>query len=328
MDAKITKTRLSRMLSYDWLKIVGFAVAFIAAWVLIFTVTATKVMPSQQFKVCNFTGNVTDTKGDFNKYLSSYIDKNFTHEVIETSVFDMTDDETVGWTVLQARASTNELDAMLVSQLYDPNSEYVENGETKYERTHMQTFVRSYHFALFSFEGENNYFAQMEKYLNGYYTQGYQNAESLDKAKVEQDFRARVKKNKDKRYKTETQIAAGIEGEIDRMVKYRQALLDFNEYLEKGYVRLEKSSYTAEDKEDATFTYEGTYAINICPETTKDGVEGKLSQRLGYLVTQADGSYAVSAKNMCVCLFDSNGDEECYRYEGLVFITNLVKDAL
>ena len=37
MDAKITKTRLAQMLSYDWLKIVGCALAVIFVWVLIFT---------------------------------------------------------------------------------------------------------------------------------------------------------------------------------------------------------------------------------------------------------------------------------------------------
>ncbi len=317
------------MLSYDWLKIVGFAVALIAAWVLIFTVTATKVIPSQQFKVCNFTGNVDDTSGTLTNRLSSYVNTRFTHEVIETAVIDMTDDETVGWTVLQARYGTNELDAMLISMQGDPNSAYVdENQTTQYERTHLQTFLRAYRTALFSFEGENSYLAQMERYLNGYYTEGYRQAESLNEAKVEEDFRARVKKNKDKRYKTEAQIVAGVEGEIERMAKYRQALLDFNEYLEKGYVKVEKSSYVAKEKEDEGFTFEGSYAVNICPETTKDGVDGKLSTILGYTVEQADGTYAVSAKNMCVCLFDSNGDEECYRYEGLVFITNLVKDAL
>ncbi len=46
MDAKITKKRLGAMLSYDWLKIVGVAAAIIVVWMLIFQMTATRIMPS------------------------------------------------------------------------------------------------------------------------------------------------------------------------------------------------------------------------------------------------------------------------------------------
>ena len=57
MDAKITKTRLSRLLSYDWLKIVGVIAGVILVWSLIFTMTATRITPAQQFHVLNYVGN-------------------------------------------------------------------------------------------------------------------------------------------------------------------------------------------------------------------------------------------------------------------------------
>ena len=59
MDAKITKERLNRILSYDWLKIVGLAVVAIIVWTLVFTTSATRITPAQQFTVINYFGNVS-----------------------------------------------------------------------------------------------------------------------------------------------------------------------------------------------------------------------------------------------------------------------------
>ena len=51
MDAKITKKRLSEMLQYDWIKILGVIVAAIIVWELIFTMTAVRVSNGQNFKI-------------------------------------------------------------------------------------------------------------------------------------------------------------------------------------------------------------------------------------------------------------------------------------
>ena len=51
MDAKITKTRLGLLLSYDWIKIVGSWVAVVLLWLLIFTMTATRATTGQSFEL-------------------------------------------------------------------------------------------------------------------------------------------------------------------------------------------------------------------------------------------------------------------------------------
>ena len=51
MDAKITKRRLSEMLQYDWVKIIGMIVVAVVVWELIFTVSAVRVKTGQNFKV-------------------------------------------------------------------------------------------------------------------------------------------------------------------------------------------------------------------------------------------------------------------------------------
>ena len=56
MDAKITKKRLEHLLSYDWVKMLITAVAFVMIWVLIFSLTATKVTSTERFVVQNYMG--------------------------------------------------------------------------------------------------------------------------------------------------------------------------------------------------------------------------------------------------------------------------------
>ena len=58
------------MLSYDWLKIVGTAAAVIIVWVLIFTMTATRITPAQTFTVANYLGN-NSLSTNFNKSINS-----------------------------------------------------------------------------------------------------------------------------------------------------------------------------------------------------------------------------------------------------------------
>ena len=83
MDAKITKLRLSRMLSYDWLKIIGTAAAAIVVWVLIFTMTATAITPAQTFTVGNYLGNVTFSDEFSKAFNNAYNDNVFTGEILD-----------------------------------------------------------------------------------------------------------------------------------------------------------------------------------------------------------------------------------------------------
>ena len=51
MDAKITKERLGLLLSYDWIKIACICIAAVAAWLLLFTSTATRPTRGQAFEL-------------------------------------------------------------------------------------------------------------------------------------------------------------------------------------------------------------------------------------------------------------------------------------
>ena len=61
MDAKITKERLGLLLSYDWIKIACICIAAVAAWLLLFTSTATRPPHARAgVRAVHLSGRVAD----------------------------------------------------------------------------------------------------------------------------------------------------------------------------------------------------------------------------------------------------------------------------
>ena len=328
MDAKITKKRLSRMLSYDWLKIVGMAVALILVWTLIFTMTATKIMPSQQFTVFNYTGNVSLSSTKFySEYQKAFDGGVFSYEVIEINENDLSVSADMANTLLETRVSTDEGDVMLVADVDNPQTAYEdENGNTVYAYSYLETFVYSYGYYLFNldFDAEDSYFGEMRAYLNRYYGGDYKNGE-LNEELVESDFRARAKKTKDKRYKKKKQIEKGIENEILRIQKYQSALIEFEEYLKLGVVSLTRT--VIEDPENAEKPLiDGIYSINLCPNLK---TMGTLSEQFAYHATYTDENgvtqNTTSALNMNIAFFNLKGTADSFEYESLLYCNHLIR---
>ena len=276
MDAKITKKRLSRMLSYDWLKMVLAAAAIIIAWTLIFTMTATRITPAQQYTVFNYDGNRSFSMTKFNKVYDDAFDRGiFSHEVIKATSYDMTTTGSNLHTVMDSRLQTDEGDAIFVSKEGDPDFPIKDDDGNVigYEYTYLQTFVMRYGYYLYDI---NDYLDYMKKYLNKYYIDengnpDYENG-VLNEEKVEQDFRTREKN--DKRFKTEKQKKAGVKKDIERIQKYRDALLQFYKYLnEDKVISLEYTTIKMENEkgEEETLIDNVAYSINLCPNAETMG---------------------------------------------------------
>ena len=316
MDAKITKERLSRMLSYDWLKIVGAALAAILVWSLIFAVSATRITPAQQFTAINYFGNVGTTSTGFSEALKgAYNDGIFSHEVISTSELDVGGNEQYGSTLMETRVRTSEGDVVFV-----PNISESEGADT-----YLQDLVHYYSYQLMNLDrdAEDGFFKEMERYLNHYYDGGYEKG-TLNKEKVREDFLARIKKNKDKRYKKSAEIEEGVKGDLARIEKYRAALVEFDEYLASGLVRLETTTVLDHENNDKLFV-EGVYSINLCPDSEK---MPNLKNIVAYLKTVEgdDGEVQVlSAENMHVALLSFDDVEKGFEYESLLNINYVIR---
>ena len=325
MDAKITKVRLGRMLSYDWIKIVGIAAAAIVVWMLIFTMTATRITPAQQFTVVNYNGNAGLTYTKLNEVCNNAFREGvFSYEVLELSnPIDLPSAGENAATLLEARTSTHEGDVVFVSQQPDSDTKTTaEDGTVSYARTYLESFVYKYGYSLFDFdrESEKGYFAQLENYLNGYYEGGWENG-TLNEAKVKADFRARVAK--DKRYKKEKQLLQGEADDIQRIKDYRTALEKMYWYLDNGVVSLTKTTlenYYAEGQH-----LEGYYSINLCPNEKMD----KLREAVYYSTTVTDPATGKdkpteAVLNMNVCFFDFAKVTEGFEHESLLFTVYLI----
>lgn len=325
MDAKITKTRLSRMLSYDWIKIVAIIAAAIFGWVFLFTTTATRITPAQQFTVMNYTGNLSLSAGKMSDfYIGELNNDKFSREVFEVTVADMVMSPEYAPTLLQARTETKEGDVMFVSKQPDPSSAYEENGQTLYKKTYLDTFVNGWWYKLYDLDrnSENGFFKRMEAELNLYYDGGYLHG-TLNEANAEALFRARVERTGDKRYKKEEEIKVGIAHEIDRVQKYREALIDFDKYLAEGVVALETTTIYANNQ----VYKEGTYSINLCPNEKMM----KLNEYVGYVKTveeNGETKQKMVADDMQIALWDLGETEDCFRYEALIFVVDLIETVL
>ena len=334
MDAKITKTRLSRMLSYDWLKIVGAIAGFILVWSLIFTMTATRITPAQQFHVLNYVGNYSWSTSFGNFYKGAK--EELSYEVMEIHSEDLSTNEDYLTTLMEARLATYEADVMFVADIDDPDTAYEDatTGETLYKHTYLETFIVRYGSYLYNLSDptvdETSYFKQMENYLNLYYKGDWTNAENLNEAQVEKDFRARVKKNKDKRYKKESQILAGIEKDIGRIEKYRDGLEKFYQYVKDGYIAYNPIEFTYERKDNTPLEYKGKgYTLNICPNEKMEA----LKDYVGYYKTETDEEGnempVKRAENMNVAFFDAGKEmEEGFQYENVLFINYVVEQCI
>ena len=330
MDAKITKTRLGRLLSYDWLKIVGVIAAVILVWSLIFTMTATRITPAQQFHVLNYVGNYSF--GDsFQKMYKGAKDE-LSYEVMELHSEDLSANKQYLTTLMEARLATYEADVMFVADIDDPDTDYKdEKGETQYKHTYLETFIMRYRYSLYNLSDptvdENSYFKKMETYLNLYYKGDWTNEDNLSKEVVEKDFRARVKKNKDKRYKTEKQILAGIEKDIERIEKYRDGLATFYENVKNGYIAYNHVEFTYESGEDVT-TING-YTLNLCPNESMKNLKDYVSYPVVEIDESGNKTSVKSAENMNVAFFNAGKEmEQGFQYENVLFINYLVEQCL
>ena len=346
MDAKITKQRLSRMLSYDWLKIVGIIVAICIAWSLVFTMTATQITPTQRFYVYNYVGN-NAFSDKFSSLYNQAFREEFSYEILEVGSETLGDEVN---TILEARFAIGEGDLMFIAHAKNENDSYkLEGDETTYYYNYTETFARGRVRYLYALEGENNYFTQYEAYLSKYFVGGnWQNGE-LDEAKVKADFRERVKK--DKRFKTEEQLLQGEKDDIARLESYRDALVEFYVYLnEMKIVKFETVTVNFSTTESEDFTC----YLNLNPSTlildeagqvqadeygnalyeeTAAGLTDYLSYYETVINEKGETEKKRTSKNMCVGFLTMDHldkkyrTEEGFQCEDLLFVNMLIRAA-
>jgi hypothetical protein len=338
MDAKITKKRLEHLLSYDWIKILLAAFAAVMIWMLVFTMTATRVNTTERFVVHNYFGV---QYGERAKIYGDY-----SYGVIEAEIVDnMRAGEGTFRDLFTSNLELSEGDVLMVAdaprgrtakkdeqgnELKDAEGNVIYEYDESYLYNMLRTTGSRYFTRLDDGESSKGYFTQMKEYLANFYpfteevkvfggvslTKATFDKDSLDEGAVEAAFRARIAKNKDKRFKKEAEIVEGIEMDKARIRSYLEAYETFFLYLEKGYVELTTVSLQLTEE----YTLTGAYGINLCPSASS--TMKNLKEHIYY--KDLDG--AITADNLNALFMTFDDLDKDFQYENLLYLNALIKD--
>ena len=164
-----------------------------------------------------------------------------------------------------------------------------------------------------------SYFTSCAEYLGRFFQNGRAGRfkRTLDKSAAETNFRSRIKG--DKRYKNETQIAAGLEEEYVRLENLRTSFNTVYEWTHNDSaddpIELRTVTMTYTDASDKEQTAEWTFAFDL----------GNV-RNLSEFVADTSVSPATS-ENMCMAVMRSgSSSEEDLRYEPFTFLTYLAEE--
>ena len=347
MDAKITKTRLVQMLSYDWIKIIASALAVIFVWVLVFTWTATRITNTQKFIIHNYFG-VSLGDGYYNAGYNGFgKGKVFSYEVFEVENVNLNQGADVSYQLLEGRYGVGDMDVIVMADIINPDSYFDKDGNQIYQieenteyvqKSYLETFSRSSYFRgtarLDDADGKDGFFTQMKTYLSKFYTVASETEKtfgsttltvadfdenSLNEQQVKDLFKARATANKDKRFKTEEEWQKGYADEINRIKAYQKAYEEFFSYLERGYVALTAWEY---ESTSPLFTKGGVYSVNLCPN---EDLMGNLKKDFFYRSKGADEKYFSTALNMNILFMELEGLDPDFKYENLLLVNDMVR---
>lgn len=268
MDARITKKRLGVMLSYDWIKIIALAAAVILFWTFMFSWTATKLTAAQEFTIFSYRGTYV---GEAFTTSSAKLKKEgvFSYDIQKVSAQDITLGGSEMEQVMEARLSTGEGDVAFVPDTLEGVSETLkfkaEDG-TEYTPTYLEQFVNRYVSSIAELADETKgLLARTKAYLDPLYGGNATADAVMDEAAVEKEFRARIKRLKDKRFKKQSEIKAGLEQEKARVRMIFENYHEFTGYLADGTVEFVHVDVCLWDMDGNAHTRSGKYAINISP---------------------------------------------------------------
>ena len=340
MDAKITKTRLEQILSYDWIKIIAVALAAILVWSLVFTMSATRITATQQFVIMNYPGAWQGDK--FSNYYKMQ-GKDFSYEIIEMSpAEDLATNESQLGTLLETRFAVGTGDVMFAPNVNDPDTKTEVKDEqgnvtdTTYT-TYMAQFLNTSYFyyvaRLDDADEKDGYFTQMKNYLARFYeitaetdktygavTLSQATFGELDESAVETAFKDRIETNKDKRFKTKESIAQGVQDEIARIQSYRVAYDTFFQNLDDGLIEFTVSTVTFGE-----YTDTGAYSLNVCPDENK---ANKLKDYVYYTIEQENQTPLKSAEDMNLLFLELDGLDHDFKYENVIFVNKVISLAV
>lgn len=121
-----------------------------------------------------------------------------------------------------------------------------------------------------------------------------------------------------------------MKDELTRIENYRKALVDFNGYLEDGYVELtETTLYLQNSSTGETLTLTGKYSINLCPDERMKNLKNDVYYYKTVKDENDEEKTVPTAEDINIVLLDFHNDKYAYsRWEGLCFVNYLIRTSL
>lgn len=219
MDNRLTRKRLSDLLSYEWIFMIIVCIVSIVLWELIYSIGSVKLTAGQRFTYFyDYTVNSADNSG----FRSELLDKEpFSYDVLKISSESIMKDNNV----LTSRLSIQEGDVIFTDVV--GIEEYrlaVEKKETPTKKVRAFSMIDNIGDVDYSIGSIDVLLDSAKEYLKDNFfvdnynetTDGY-GAQNIDDAKVKKVF---LKRNgKDNRFRTQNAKNKGVELEKERIVK-------------------------------------------------------------------------------------------------------------
>ena len=320
MDAKITKSRLANLLSYDWLKIVAAILAVVFLLLVFFTTIKTRARREQIFTVYVYSTEEDASGTDPDHTLLNGDDAaSFPSRLLEDGVlsYDVLDAEFENFgtsayskTAFTARRMAGQGTVVLISDYISEGKQPEEEGEEVMSA--LDEAFGEMGAGLLELE---QYFADCEAYLARFFGEDWRSG-TLDEEEARECFLAR--NEKDNRYHLDSQKEAGIEDEKRRLESLREDYLFVRDvcFGSGVYTTVSLSSEGGEA---------GLYAVNI----------GSLPslQELVYHNVKSGETYVRSSEDICAVLVANDEDagkgadaENDLRYENISFLRYLYEE--
>lgn len=320
MDNKVTKSRLSNFLSYEWIVMIALVVAAIFVWEFVYTVSAVRLSVGQQFKYY-YDQNISTTGMD--DFYDLITNKNtFSYDVLKFDREGLTAENNV----LSIRLSIQEGDAIFTDNVVRYDSEEDKVGT-----------VRSAEVVdAFSMYDLSELLKDAESYLSQFLLDGQTELkyENMDKAKIESHFLTRMKK--DNRYRKEADKKTGVEQECQRIEKLCKEVADFKTVLSYNddalfyrYTKYTQSKNRAtKEKDKADYEYLLNREIEQGRENAIYGINigalpvGDKTQPSKYVKVVG----ATDASNVVLMVFNFRNEQPELQFETISFINTMIRE--
>lgn len=319
MDAKISKSRLSNYLAYDWLKILIAVALAVTAVCVFFTTIKTRVRDEQVFTVYAYTDMKMGADGEIlgNTLLKSGV---LSYEILKTDVEQLADTASgslfgglYGGALYATRITESSRTVMFTSAVDEIDS-------AGYEAVEMLLGVNAYS------EGADPHgFLNFETYLNdckAYLQQFFGDdvaAGALDTQKAEEEFLAR--NGEDRRFTSDKKRAEGLLRERERLEKLRKDYVAVEKAFESGLLSYEYITIDEAHADSAHGVEQGEYNCGV-----KLGNLPELRKLFYYEEVRENETMRASNKTSLI-LFNTAAlanRQNALRYETVAFLSYLI----